>query len=102
MFTFSEENYLKAIYHLGLHSDKGVSTNSIAKKTKTKSSSVTDMIKKLAEKNMLVYKKYQGVVLTDEGKKTAAIIIRKHRLWEVFLVEKLEIVVFWISEFFLH
>ncbi len=89
MFTFSEENYLKAIYHLGLHSDKGVSTNSIAKKTETKASSVTDMIKKLAEKNMLVYKKYQGVVLTDEGKKTAAIIIRKHRLWEVFLVEKL-------------
>ena len=89
MFTFSEENYLKAIYHLGLHSDKGVSTNSIAKKIETKASSVTDMIKKLAEKNMLVYKKYQGVVLTDEGKKTAAIIIRKHRLWEVFLVEKL-------------
>lgn len=89
MFTSSEENYLKAIYHLSLVSNKGVSTNAIAKKLETKASSVTDMIKKLAEKNMLVYKKYQGVTLTENGRKTAANIIRKHRLWEVFLVEKL-------------
>ena len=89
MFTSSEENYLKAIYHLGTLSEKGVNTNAIAKKLTTKASSVTDMIKKLAEKDVLVYKKYQGVTLTDSGKKTAALIIRKHRLWEVFLVEKL-------------
>jgi DtxR family Mn-dependent transcriptional regulator len=89
MFTSSEENYLKAIYHLSLVSNKGISTNAIAKKLETKASSVTDMIKKLAEKNMLVYKKYQGVTLTENGRKTAANIIRKHRLWEVFLVEKL-------------
>jgi len=89
MFTFSEENYLKAIYHLSLQSEKGVSTNAIAKKIETKASSVTDMIKKLAEKKVLVYKKYQGVSLTDNGKKRAALIVRKHRLWEVFLVEKL-------------
>ena len=89
MFTLSEENYLKAIYHLGITSNKGVSTNAIAKKLSTKASSVTDMVKKLADKNVLVYKKYQGVSLTSEGKKTAANIIRKHRLWEVFLVEKL-------------
>lgn len=89
MFTFSEENYLKAIYHLGFLSEKGVSTNAIAKKLDTKASSVTDMIKKLAEKKVLVYQKYQGVTLTEEGRKTAALIIRKHRLWEVFLVEKL-------------
>lgn len=89
MFTSSEENYLKAIYHLSLISEKGISTNAIAKKLDTKASSVTDMIKKLADKNVLVYKKYQGVKLTSEGKKTAANIIRKHRLWEVFLVEKL-------------
>jgi DtxR family Mn-dependent transcriptional regulator len=89
MFTSSEENYLKAIYHLGITSVKGVSTNAIAKKLNTKASSVTEMMKKLADKNMLVYKKYQGVLLTEEGKKTAANIIRKHRLWEVFLVEKL-------------
>ena len=89
MFTSSEENYLKAIYHLSLVAKKGVSTNSIAKKLATKPSSVTDMIKKLAEKKVLIYQKYQGVSLTFEGKKTAALIIRKHRLWEVFLVEKL-------------
>jgi DtxR family transcriptional regulator, Mn-dependent transcriptional regulator len=89
VFTSSEENYLKAIYHLGLLSEKGVSTNAIAKKLETKASSVTDMMKKLAEKNVLIYLKYQGVTLTEEGKKTAALIVRKHRLWEVFLVEKL-------------
>lgn len=89
MFTFSEENYLKAIYHLSLQSEKGVCTNAIAKKIETKASSVTDMIKKLAEKKVLVYKKYQGVSLTDDGEKRAALIVRKHRLWEVFLVEKL-------------
>jgi len=89
MFTSSEENYLKAIYHLSSLTEKGVSTNAIAKKLDTKASSVTDMVKKLADKNVLIYQKYQGVNLTIEGKKIAAVIIRKHRLWEVFLVEKL-------------
>ena len=89
MFTLSEENYLKAIYHLELDADKGISTNAIAKKLETKASSVTDMIKKLSEKEVVVYKKYKGVTLTSFGKKIAANIVRKHRLWEVFLVEKL-------------
>jgi DtxR family Mn-dependent transcriptional regulator len=89
MFTLSEENYLKAIYHLELDTDKGVSTNAIAKKLETKASSVTDMIKKLSEKEVVVYKKYKGVTLTNFGKKIAANIVRKHRLWEVFLVDKL-------------
>jgi len=89
MFTSSEENYLKTIYHLNPISVKGISTNAIAKKLNTKASSVTDMVKKLAEKEMLIYKKYQGVELTDKGRKAAAGIIRRHRLWEVFLVEKL-------------
>lgn len=89
MFSQSEENYLKAIYHLSENHKMGISTNAIAQKLETKASSVTDMIKKLAEKKVLVYKKYQGVTLTDFGRKTAATIIRKHRLWEVFLVEKL-------------
>jgi len=89
MFTSSEENYLKAIYHLEIDVDKGVSTNSIAEKLVTKASSVTDMVKKLSEKELIIYKKYQGVTLTNFGKKTAANIVRKHRLWEVFLVEKL-------------
>ncbi|MCF2874543.1 MULTISPECIES: metal-dependent transcriptional regulator [unclassified Tenacibaculum] len=89
MFSQSEENYIKTIYHLAAISDKGINTNAIAKKLATKASSVTDMIKKLSDKEVLVYKKYQGVTLTDFGKRTAANIIRKHRLWEVFLVQKL-------------
>lgn len=89
MFTSSEENYLKAIYHLEIDVDKGVSTNAIAEKLVTKASSVTDMVKKLSEKELIIYKKYQGVTLTNFGKKIASSIVRKHRLWEVFLVEKL-------------
>ncbi len=89
MFTLSEENYLKAIYHLQTISGKGISTNAIAKKLDTKASSVTDMVKKLAEKEVLTYVKYQGVSLTELGRKIAVGVIRKHRLWEVFLVEKL-------------
>jgi len=87
--TFSEENYLKSIYHLTTRLDSEVSTNAIAEMMETKASSVTDMLKKLAEKDLINYKKYQGVSLTESGKLTAKMIVRKHRLWEVFLVEKL-------------
>lgn len=87
--TFSEENYLKTIYHLTTILDSEVSTNAIAEKMETKASSVTDMLKKLADKNLVNYKKYQGVSLTKSGKLSAKMIVRKHRLWEVFLVEKL-------------
>ena len=88
--TFSEENYLKTIYHLTAVSDADISTNAIAEKIATKASSVTDMLKKLAEKNLVNYIKYQGVSLTDKGKLSAKMIVRKHRLWETFLVEKLD------------
>lgn len=88
--TFSEENYLKAIYHLNVNFDEEISTNAIAEKMDTKASSVTDMLKKLAEKGLVNYIKYQGVSLTNEGKLYAKMIVRKHRLWEVFLVDKLE------------
>jgi DtxR family Mn-dependent transcriptional regulator len=87
--TFSEENYLKAIYHLTSVTDSEVSTNAIAEMMETKASSVTDMMKKLGEKGLVNYKKYQGVSLTDKGRLSAKMIVRKHRLWEVFLVEKL-------------
>lgn len=90
MFSDSEENYLKAIFHLQRFASDGVTTNAIAEQMQTKASSVTDMLKKLADKKLVNYVKYQGVTLTADGKKTAASIIRKHRLWEVFLVEKLE------------
>ncbi|AWG20707.1 iron-dependent repressor [Flavobacterium faecale] len=88
--THSEENYLKAIYHLTTVSSSDVSTNAIAEMMETKASSVTDMIKKLAEKGLVNYKKYQGVSLTGQGSLAAKMIVRKHRLWEVFLVEKLD------------
>ncbi|WP_157208575.1 metal-dependent transcriptional regulator [Mariniflexile maritimum] len=89
MTTLSEENYLKTIYHLGQQGTIAVSTNAIAEKIESKASSVTDMVKKLADKNLANYVKYQGVSLTNLGRLTAASVIRKHRLWEVFLVEKL-------------
>ena len=87
--TTSEENYLKVIYHLSNLSPKGVNTNAIAGMLDTKASSVTDMLKKLSDKELVDYQKYQGVFLTEKGKLNAKMIVRKHRLWEVFLVEKL-------------
>ena len=89
MLTHTEENYLKVIYHLSQTDDEGISTNAIAQKIDTKASSVTDMIKKLKEKKLISHEKYQGVFITALGLQTAKMIIRKHRLWEVFLVDKL-------------
>lgn len=88
MNTLAEENYLKAIYHLAVN-DGNASTNQIASSLNTKASSVTDMLKKLADKALINYTPYQGVSLTPSGEKIAISIIRKHRLWEYFLVEKL-------------
>jgi len=87
--TYAEENYLKAIYHLSLREENGVSTNSLAESLHTKAASASDMIRKLAAKKLINYKKYYGVKLTESGKKSALQVIRKHRLWEVFLVDKL-------------
>ncbi|MBC7641538.1 MAG: metal-dependent transcriptional regulator [Flavobacterium sp.] len=87
--TTSEENYIKVIYHLSLVSPNGVNTNAIAGMLDTKASSVTEMLKKLSDKELLIYQKYQGANLTEKGLLSAKIIVRKHRLWEVFLVEKL-------------
>lgn len=89
MLSITEENHLKAIFHLSSDGNKDVSTNAIADSLKTKAPSVTDMLKKLSEKKLISYKKYQGSFLTADGRKTALNIIRKHRLWEVFLVNKL-------------
>lgn len=88
MQSYTEENYLKVIYHLSVISNP-VQTNAIAERIQTKAASVTDMLKKLSEKELVDYVKYQGVTLTEKGKLTAISIVRKHRLWEVFLVEKL-------------
>ena len=90
MNTYTEENYLKTIYKLLEKQSGPISTNDIAGQIKTKAASVTDMLKKLSAKKLIHYKKYQGVTLSEKGKKTALNIIRKHRLWEVFLVKKLQ------------
>lgn len=90
MQTYSEENYLKVIYHLSQHTTNAVQTNAIAEKMQTRAASVTDMLKKLSEKQLVNYIKYQGVTLTPSGNTAAVNIIRKHRLWEVFLVDKLK------------
>jgi len=89
MLSYTEENYLKVIYGLLALNPAGASTNEIAARINTKASSVTDMMQKLADKKLLKYKKYQGVKLTEEGRLVAVQVIRKHRLWEVFLKEKL-------------
>lgn len=89
MATHAEENYLKAIFKLSGRHNHPVSTNAIADELQTKASSVTDMMKKLSDKKLIHYKKYQGVTLTRKGKVLATKVVRKHRLWEVFLVDKL-------------
>jgi len=88
--SFTEENYLKSIYHLSEDGSREVSTNAIADDLNTKAASVTDMIKKLASKEVIIYKKYKGVNISSTGKIAALQVIRKHRLWEVFLVEKMK------------
>lgn len=90
MFTQAEENYLKAIYKITQNTaDQTVNTKAIADELGTTSASVTDMIKKLTDKSLLSYEKYYGVSLTKEGQKMAIKLLRKHRLWEVFLHDKL-------------
>ena len=89
MFSKAEENYLKAIFKLSEKIGASVSTNAIADELNTKPSSVSDMLKKLSEKNLIHYVKYQGVSLTKSGYNLAVQVVRKHRLWEVFLVTHL-------------
>ena len=88
-FTTSEENYLKAIFHLQ-EKEGTVTTNVLAERLQTKPASVTDMMKKLNAKKLLHYKPYYGFSLSTEGKRIALFIIRRHRLWEFFLSEKLK------------
>jgi DtxR family Mn-dependent transcriptional regulator len=87
--SFTEENYLKVIHRLSEATTEDISTNAVAELMQTKAASVTDMLRKLAEKGWVNYQKYQGVRLSPEGEKIALSIVRKHRLWEVFLVDKM-------------
>ena len=90
MITLSEENYLKAILSINLDTNNLVSTNEIANLLDTSAASVTEMIKKLQEKKLVIYEKYKGVELSKSGNKKALEILRRHRLWETFLVNKLD------------
>lgn len=87
--TLAEENYLKSIFFLEQESDKGVSTNAIATYLDTRAASVSDMLRKLSGKGLIHYRKYHGALLTESGRRHALGVIRRHRLWETFLVEKL-------------
>lgn len=88
-YSTSEENHIKAIFHLQTH-DNTVTTNELARELNTKPASITDMMKKLKAKKLVNYQPYQGFRLTNEGTKVALGIIRRHRLWEYFLAEKLK------------
>jgi DtxR family Mn-dependent transcriptional regulator len=87
-YSTSEENYIKAIYHL--QKEGSVTTNELAAELQTRPASVTDMMKKLRTKKLVHYEAYKGFRLAPEGRKLALIIIRRHRLWEFFLAEKLK------------
>lgn len=87
-FSISEENYIKSIYHLQVLHQR-VNTMMLAEMVKTKAASVTEMLKKLHKKKLIDYEPYKSFILTDTGNKIALNIIRKHRLWEFFLVNKL-------------
>ena len=89
VLTQTEEDYLKAVFKINEHTPEQVSTNAIANIVETSAASVTDMIKKLAVKGLLHYEPYKGVRLSSQGAKIATELVRKHRLWETFLVTKL-------------
>lgn len=89
MLSATEENYLKSIFKIAEREKKSASTNTISKYMGTTPASVTDMLKRLAEKQLIHYEKYKGVILTNSGNRVATQLIRRHRLWEVFLVSKL-------------
>lgn len=89
MLTTTEENYLKAIYHLSEDGVRPVSTTELAQRMNTSPASITDMVKRLSSKNLLHYERYRGVMMTGQGRSVALGIIRRHRLWETFLVRTL-------------
>ena len=89
MTSLAEENYLKAIYKLHERTGNMVTTSALSDSLKVSAASVTDFIKKIAAKKLVTYEKSKGVKLTEKGRLIAVNIIRKHRLWEVWLVKKI-------------
>ena len=89
MSTFTEENYLKALLHLGGDSGE-VNVTELSKLLKIKMPTVTSMVKKLSNNGWVDYESYKPVRLTEQGRKIALSVVRKHRLTEMFLVEKMQ------------
>ncbi|HNR47637.1 MAG TPA: metal-dependent transcriptional regulator [Bacteroidia bacterium] len=87
--SLTEQNYIKVIYELSVNNNSNILTSDIANAVNIRSASATDMLGKLADKKLVEYEKYYGARLTEKGKSAALNIVRKHRLWEVFLTEKL-------------
>lgn len=90
MYSKTEENYLKAIYRFTGEQNEKVGTSTLAEYLSNKPASITDMLRKLSEKELIHYEKSYGVTLTEKGRQVALQVVRKHRIWEVFLVEKLQ------------
>ena len=88
MISLTEENYLKAIFHL-INEEDSVTINELSKFLNVKMPSVNNMMKKFADKKWVIYESYKPLKITDSGKKEAALVVRKHRLTEMFLVEKM-------------
>ena len=89
MISYTEENYLKSIFSIIEDNKRTASTNEIAEKINTKAPTVTDMLKRLSSKDLILYKPYQGVQFTESGLKKSIELVRKHRIWETFLHKKL-------------
>ncbi|NMB81268.1 MAG: metal-dependent transcriptional regulator [Ignavibacteria bacterium] len=91
MSTISKENYLKAIFSHSYEMDQNASTTKIANHLAISSSAISDMAKKLSKEGLVKYEKYKGIILTTHGEKAALKVIRRHRLWELFLMKVLEL-----------
>ena len=89
MPTVSKENYLKAVYNRINESGRGATTSSIAEKLEISNAAISDMAKKLSDQGLITYAKYRGMQLTSRGEKVALNVIRRHRLWELFLIDVL-------------
>ncbi|KQR94620.1 iron (metal) dependent repressor, dtxr family protein [Chryseobacterium sp. Leaf180] len=86
--TLTEENYLKALFHL-VDPNGNVTINELSKFLDVKMPSVNNMMKKFSEKNWVIYESYKPLKITENGHREAALIVRKHRLTEMFLVKKM-------------
>lgn len=86
--TLTEENYLKALFHL-VDSENKVTINELSKFLNVKMPSTNNMMKKFAEKNWVIYETYKPLTVTSSGMREAALVVRKHRLTEMFLVQKM-------------